>query len=148
MGLRHVRIFIFCLIGLSYICGAQALIAGPGCGPKRNCGDMDTCAEAHHYLTQCGRTGLDRDHDGIPCEKMCGKTLATMRKRMEAQPFELPEQALGFLDLPSTETLTCGSKRTCPEMDTCAEAMHYLNACGLSSLDIDQDGTPCEGLCR
>lgn len=42
------------------------------CGDKRTCGEMDSCAEARFYLTQCGLKRLDRDKDGIPCEKLCG----------------------------------------------------------------------------
>lgn len=45
-------------------------------------------------------------------------------------------------------SLTCGSKRVCAEMNSCAEAMHYLNVCGLSRLDRDKDGVPCESICR
>ena len=41
----------------------------------------------------------------------------------------------------------CGAKRTCGEMTSCAEARFYLNECGLSRLDGDKDGTPCEALC-
>ena len=41
----------------------------------------------------------------------------------------------------------CGAKRTCAEMTSCAEARFYLNECGLSRLDGDKDGTPCEALC-
>jgi len=42
----------------------------------------------------------------------------------------------------------CGSKRTCKQMSDCAEARHYLTACGVKSLDGDGDGMPCESLCR
>lgn len=45
-------------------------------------------------------------------------------------------------------TFTCGSKRTCGQMDSCEEARYYLTHCGLSRLDGDGDGTPCESLCR
>ncbi|MBK5963362.1 DNA/RNA endonuclease [Thiocystis minor] len=48
---------------------------------------------------------------------------------------------------PST-TVGCGSKRTCKQMVDCAEARHYLNDCGVSSLDGDGDGMPCAKLCR
>lgn len=41
----------------------------------------------------------------------------------------------------------CGSKRRCGEMSSCEEARHYLNDCGVSRLDADRDGTPCESLC-
>lgn len=42
------------------------------CGIKRFCKHMDSCAEARFYLTQCHLKRLDRDHDGIPCESICG----------------------------------------------------------------------------
>lgn len=53
---------------------------------------------------------------------------------------------------PATETnskgFTCGSKRYCKEMTTCEEARFYLTQCGLSRLDGDGDGVPCEALCK
>lgn len=42
----------------------------------------------------------------------------------------------------------CGTKTTCGQMSSCQEAKYYLNTCGLSKLDKDGDGTPCESLCR
>ena len=43
----------------------------------------------------------------------------------------------------------CGSKRYCSEMNSCEEALFYLKQCGLTSLDGDGDGVPCEwALCR
>jgi len=41
------------------------------CGTKRYCKEMDSCKEAMFHLNQCGRKGLDRDKDGVPCEKIC-----------------------------------------------------------------------------
>jgi hypothetical protein len=43
---------------------------------------------------------------------------------------------------------TCGTKRTCGQMASCAEARFYLTQCGVSRLDADKDGIPCEDLCR
>jgi len=43
---------------------------------------------------------------------------------------------------------TCEGKRICGQMGSCAEARFYLNQCGLSRLDGDKDGVPCEKLCR
>lgn len=54
---------------------------------------------------------------------------------------------------PKTETTSpqvnssCGSKRYCKEMTSCEEAKFYLNQCGLSRLDGDGDGIPCEKIC-
>lgn len=43
---------------------------------------------------------------------------------------------------------SCGSKRYCKQMSSCSEARFYLTECGLSRLDGDGDGVPCESLCR
>ena len=48
----------------------------------------------------------------------------------------------------SVADFTCGSKLYCKEMTRCAEAKFYLDECGLSSLDGDGDGVPCEAVCR
>jgi endonuclease YncB( thermonuclease family) len=48
----------------------------------------------------------------------------------------------------ATSTPTCGSKRYCTQMTSCAEAQFYFRQCGLSRLDGDSDGVPCERLCR
>lgn len=44
-------------------------------------------------------------------------------------------------------SLECGSKHSCREMATCSEARFHLNECGLSRLDGDGDGVPCEAIC-
>lgn len=41
------------------------------CLGKRRCGDMASCAEARHYLTNCAVRSLDRDGDGVTCKTMC-----------------------------------------------------------------------------
>ena len=41
----------------------------------------------------------------------------------------------------------CGLKRYCKEMDSCAEASFYLSKCGLTYLDGNGDGVPCNSLC-
>jgi hypothetical protein len=43
------------------------------CGKKRRCAQMSGCAEALHYLTQCGIRTLDANADGVPCEQLCVK---------------------------------------------------------------------------
>ena len=43
---------------------------------------------------------------------------------------------------------TCSGKTTCGQMASCAEARFYLSTCGVSRLDGDKDGTPCETLCN
>jgi hypothetical protein len=41
----------------------------------------------------------------------------------------------------------CGSKKHCGDMTSCAEAVFYLQQCGLTGLDRDGDGVPCELIC-
>jgi len=42
----------------------------------------------------------------------------------------------------------CGKKYYCSQMESCEEAMFYYTVCGLKRLDGDNDGIPCESLCR
>lgn len=48
----------------------------------------------------------------------------------------------------SSGNYSCGSKKYCSQMTSCDEAYFYMNSCGLSRLDGDSDGVPCESLCR
>ncbi|MDB5469667.1 MAG: micrococcal nuclease [Caulobacter sp.] len=70
---------------------------------------------------------------------------------------EGPEAApvAGFVDAgpaqatpAATGAFTCGAARTCGQMKSCEEATFHLRQCGLSRLDRDGDGIPCESLCR
>jgi len=44
-------------------------------------------------------------------------------------------------------TFQCGAKTSCREMVNCEEARFFLESCGLSRLDSNNDGTPCERIC-
>ena len=60
--------------------GARSLVSAPpalsagtfSCGQKTRCAQMNTCAEANFYLRQCGLQTIEGDHDGEPCEALCG----------------------------------------------------------------------------
>lgn len=39
---------------------------------KRTCKEMDNSDDAKFHLRECGMHKLDRDHDGVPCESICG----------------------------------------------------------------------------
>jgi endonuclease YncB( thermonuclease family) len=43
---------------------------------------------------------------------------------------------------------TCGHKKYCAQMSSCDEAYFYLIRCGVTTLDRNNDGVPCESLCR
>ena len=82
--------------------------------------------------------------------------VAEARKRklgLWSEPNPIPPWAWrrGQRTSPESEAVAntqCGSKRYCREMTSCEEAKFYLNQCGRSSLDGNQDGVPCNSLCR
>jgi len=48
----------------------------------------------------------------------------------------------------STPGRSCNDgKRVCGDMDSCEDARFHLEQCGMSRLDGDGDGSPCEKLC-
>lgn len=49
---------------------------------------------------------------------------------------------------PSSPDFVCGAKTYCREMHSCAEAKFHFEQCGLTRIDGDGDGRPCETLCR
>ncbi len=59
-----------------------------------------------------------------------------------------PSAALPRPDVRGNDGFSCGFKGSCREMTSCAEATFHLRQCGVSRLDRDGDGVPCEALCR
>ena len=57
-------------------------------------------------------------------------------------------RATALASAPPAASFACGRKTYCREMASCDEARFYLEQCGLSRLDGDGDGVPCEQLCR
>lgn len=52
---------------------APVMLYDMECGKKRRCSQMGSCDEAHFYFTRCGVKTLDGNHDGIPCQDLCGE---------------------------------------------------------------------------
>ena len=52
--------------------------------------------------------------------------------------------ALGNVPTATAMPFSCGAKRYCREMTSCAEARFHLKTCGLRTMDGDNDGVPCE----
>lgn len=151
--------FLFLAIAAMVVSSASQ--ASDVCRPKRYCPEIKTCAEAHYRYTVCSDFALDRDGDGVPCETMCGKTVPEMDARRAAEPFEpaVNQETIASTDnaqsaptlapsIKSADNYSCDGKRTCKQMLTCAEAVFYLQQGGVSSLDGDRDGLPCDGLCK
>lgn len=59
-----------------------------------------------------------------------------------------PSRAAAVPQSRSPAGFSCGTKRYCTQMTNCAEAQFHFRQCGLSRLDGDHDGVPCERLCR
>ena len=63
-------------------------------------------------------------------------------------PYDWRQGKRSLISATDAESFQCGEKQYCKEMLSCAEAKFYLSSCGLTKLDGDGDGTPCESLCR
>ncbi len=50
---------------------SRALAYDATCGHKTYCSEMNSCDEAHFYLTRCEEKSLDANGDGVPCEELC-----------------------------------------------------------------------------
>lgn len=48
----------------------------------------------------------------------------------------------------SSSAYNCSTRKTCSQMTNCEEARYHLNECGNSGLDRNNDGVPCESLCK
>ena len=118
--------------------------AASDCSLAPYCKDMQSCQEADHYFRQCGVERLDGDHDGIPCERLCGKSKAVYEMRRKGAQGMLPFSGGNG----RSSQFKCGGKRYCREMASCREALFYLQKCGLTRLDGNHDGIPCNSLCR
>jgi hypothetical protein len=148
-------------------CGCAAVEARAYDCTEKYCTRMESCSEAHHHFAACGEGERDADNDGIPCENVCGKTLEEYRRlrgaaspaparspdgASPAAPPPVPGAGLNVNtlvpgDAIAPDAMSCGGKRRCGQMQSCAEARFYLQNCGVRSLDRDGDGVPCESLC-
>lgn len=68
---------------------------------------------------------------------------------IEREQCRRPEAVMtvAALVLSNDSDCVCGTKTKCGQMDSCAEARCFLEKCGVTRLDGDGDGTPCESIC-
>lgn len=92
--------------------------------------------------TSAGAHGGGLNSEGCHSNRKTGDYHCHRAPRADQRP---PTPALRIA--PDT-AWSCGKKRYCTEMLSCGEAQFYLQQCGLSRLDGDGDGIPCETLCR
>jgi hypothetical protein len=108
---------------------------GYSCNCSKVCGQMSSCEEAYFQLN-CGCSARDGDKDGVPCEAICpGGDSA-------------PQSTDPATNNSSSGSYICNCSKTCGEMVSCDEAYYQLNTCGCSRRDGDNDGVPCESICK
>jgi endonuclease YncB( thermonuclease family) len=99
------------------------------------------------------RTGLAV----VYCRYATDEALKTLEQKAREQKLAIWSQAeIPFgacddsKDKPQiTLPVGCGAKQYCRQMESCAEALFYLRECGVTTLDGDNDGLPCESkLCK
>lgn len=132
------------IVAVLWSLALPAPVHGFSCSPLKYCTAMENCAEAVFFLRDCGHKARDRDNDGIPCEKLCGKTKEIMAKRLNAQTATIGSALLSSPSIP----FSCAPKKSCGQMVSCEEARFQLKQCGNTKLDGNGDGIPCNALCR
>lgn len=86
------------------------------------------------------------DAAGTPCW-MASRYLAETYPIRSREPRSYTPAPRAAVRPKRERRLQCSGKRTCGEMNSCAEANFYLDECGVSRLDGDGDGVPCESIC-
>ena len=85
------------------------------CEPK-TCAAMDSCAEALHQLYVCGRSRLDGNQNGIPCESICSAAEAAQFSISAAPATDPPPsaaetaQVVGIVDGDTIDVLLNGER--------------------------------------
>lgn len=136
-----IRVLIVLISALSLAGPAQS----EGCARKKKCGEMRNCAEATYYLRTCGHSARDGNGNGIPCEKLCGKTSEAFESRLAAQGYnggttQIIQRLSG--------SFNCKTRKSCSTVLTCEEARFQLRECGNTALDKNNDGVPCNAMCK
>ncbi|MFQ3253711.1 MAG: hypothetical protein ACI9U6_002011 [Loktanella salsilacus] len=65
----------------------------------------------------------------------------------EMVPLSPPSVQIFFDMVRPVQSFDC-SDRSCKALSSCEEACHKLLVCGQAKRDGDNDGIPCENLCR
>lgn len=86
------------------------------------------------------------DAAGTPCW-MASRYLSERYPVRSAEPRSYTPAPRAVVRPKRERRQQCSGKRTCGEMNSCAEANFYLDECGVSRLDGDGDGVPCESIC-
>jgi endonuclease YncB( thermonuclease family) len=124
-----------------------------------SCPGCDKTLDANHAQILSGMAWWYQQYskDQSSADRELYKSAATKARKEKlglwSEPNAIPPWAWRRGQRPQAARVTatnfeCGSKRYCREMRSCEEARFHLRKCGISSLDGDKDGVPCESICR
>jgi len=104
------------------------------------------------YKYQAGfKTAQQKSKDekkGLWAEDTCNGELTKSTNDVSAQTTSASAKNETPVQNSDSSSGTCAGKHLCGQMTSCKEAYFYLNTCGVSSLDRDKDGIPCETICN
>lgn len=92
-----------------------------------------------------GLWGLQQDQIVAPWDWRAGRRAQAAARSAPAARTFMPSSVGTPRQSPGG--FKCHTKSKCGQMNSCEEAMFHLRKCGLSRLDGDSDGVPCEKLC-
>lgn len=101
--------------------------------------------EAEAKKARRGLWGLQADQVMPPWDWRAAARAGTVRRATRSTAWGSTYRATTVSQ--SAPALACGVKWKCGQMSSCEEARYQLHTCGLSRLDGDGDGVPCEKLC-
>ena len=93
-----------------------------------------------------GRRGLWAEPNPLPPWEFRHGGSADSSSRSSATRHREPSANPALAD--SAGSWSCGNKHFCKQMTSCDEATFYFKHCGVTKLDGDGDGLPCDSLCR
>ncbi len=140
---------------LSPACGGTSYISPPSlptpngsstnCGYKYYCSQMTSCEEAFYYYDNCGRTSLDVDGDGIPCESLCvgNSSSSSSENSQNSESCSITE----FVDDDTAHFIINGTEKTvrligidAPEKFYSSKLAKDAQRCGVTAQEIIELG--------
>ena len=110
-------------------------------------GEEDTQAPAHTDTLSAGSLTLP-EAESAPTVDIVPKTIPEPVAASVVDLVSTPEPAPAPARTYAAPTYGCNCSKMCTQMSSCSEAYFQLNTCGCSRRDGDNDGVPCESLCR
>ena len=125
--------------------GTALAVRGPVEGSSVS-GSTTWYEAAYQNTTVFVHSSLLRDTPGVPPQRVQEQVPDTAAALQQSGALALQQVST---PVPAAPTgFTCNCSKTCPAMASCEEAYFQLNQCGCGQRDGDNDGVPCETICR